>query len=258
MNIFLKNPLLAWLGTAMLFLFFAELILFFYDKRELTGVNIWLKPMKFSLATWIFTWTIAYILSFIENPTKVSIINWIVFTAMMIEIILIVYQAFRGEKSHFNMSSPANAAIFSMMGFVITINTIAIVVLTFWFFTDSFQLELPLLWAIRLGLIMFVIFSFEGFVMGSMLKHSVGVADGGKGIFFLNWNISAGDLRVAHFIGIHALQALPLFALLLLNFKHNMDETVALALVFIFAFCYFSISSIAFTRAMMGKPLLFG
>ena len=66
------------------------------------------------------------------------------------------------------------------------------------------------LWGVRLGLAVFVVGSLLGFVLVANQGHSVPGPDGGPGLPFVNWSLDRGDLRIAHFIGLHALQALPL------------------------------------------------
>ena len=69
----------------------------------------------------------------------------------------------------------------------------------------------------------------------------------------VNWSTEGGDLRVAHFFGMHAFQAVPIFAYLMERFK----PALSLVSTFIFAFGYFAIFTLVFVQALMGKPLGF-
>jgi hypothetical protein len=103
------------------------------------------------------------------------------------------------------------------------------------------------LWAIRAGILLFVVFSFEGFAMGSRMNHSVGAWNDNSNLFIVGWSRTVGDLRVAHFLGMHALQLLPLLSFYLLR---STGWTLALA------GAYALLATATLVQAINGKPLV--
>lgn len=224
-------------------------VLFFVLSKttstEVFGINAYIKPFKFALSTFLYSWTMAWFLGYLPaiNPT---IFNWIIIITLGFEIVYIALQASKGELSHYNISTPTKSFLFSMMALMATIATLATAYIAVLFFGNTVS-ELPnyYLWSIRLGLIIFVIFSFEGFVMGSKMAHTIGSEDGSKGLTILNWSFTYGDLRIAHFIGMHALQVIPLLSYYLLK---NTKFTLLLGLL------YFGLAIFTLIQALQGKP----
>jgi NO-binding membrane sensor protein with MHYT domain len=118
------------------------------------------------------------------------------------------------------------------------------------FFKNSFP-ELPTyyVWSIRFAIILFVIFSFEGFAMGSRLSHSVGALNDNSNWFIVGWSKTVGDLRVSHFIGMHALQVLPFLSYYVLK---NTKWTIALSIL------YGLLAMATLVQALQGRPLIRG
>jgi hypothetical protein len=147
---------------------------------------------------------------------------------LVVELIAITGMASVGSTSHFNVSTPFNIAVWSVMATAISIVWVATFLLSAGLWNSgrmSADLRLAVRWAIGLGLAgMGIAFTMtppqpqqtlpENWA-GVAGAHTVGAADGGPGLPFFGWSTEAGDLRVSHFFGLHALQVLPLVALLL-------------------------------------------
>ena len=250
-----KPLVLTGFGFVVLFLVLAALSLF--DSQQILGINRWIKPMKFASSIAVFLWTVAIFLSFLRGYKKSSrIIAWGVITMMVGEIILVVMQAARGTTSHFNNRTAFDGMIFSAMGLMILVNTALIIYLTYLYFRADFDLPKAVVWGMRLGLVVFLLASVQGGYMSAQTGHAVGAADGGAGLPFVNWSTEAGDLRVAHFVGMHAFQAIPLFALMLVRIEKRFAAVRATALTVTFSLIYFGMFSIVFIQALRGRPLL--
>lgn len=183
------------------------------SPTQVAGANAWYKPLKFFVSISIFAWTMGWYLGYLGPRPAVSVYTWVVIGALAFELAYITWQAARGQRSHFNVSSPFHAAMFGAMGAVIVLMTLWTAYIGLLFFQALLPgLPPAYVWAIRLGIGLFVVFALEGGLMGSRLAHTVGGPDGGPGLPVLNWSTRHGDLRVAHFVGMHALQVLPLLA----------------------------------------------
>jgi hypothetical protein len=149
----------------------------------------------------------------------------------VLEVALIAAQVSRGETSHFNSSSVANIVVFAVMGAAILIQTLAAMVLTAALWRHAFA-DRALGLSIRLGMTIAIAGAFTGGLMtqptpdqlanarltGDMPRsgaHTVGAPDGGPGLPGTGWSLEHGDIRVPHFVGLHAMQVLPAAVLIL-------------------------------------------
>lgn len=253
-------PLLLWSTFYTAILLVLSLALLAFDQRLVTGANPWLKPIKFEVSIVIFNLTVAWMLLQLSSKQVGSqviapIIAAVIGVAMCVEISAITAQAARGITSHYNRSTPLNATVFNAMAAAILINTLAVVALLLLYCQPQPQIPAPLLWGIRLGLILFLFSSLQGLQMVANSGHTVGARDGGPGLPVLRWSTRFGDLRVAHFIGLHGLQILPLLGYAL----SRIDRLATPASVAIVATTFALLASLFFTalnQASSGRPLL--
>ena len=224
-----------------------------FDSGQVMGINRWIKPMKFAMSIGIYLWTIAVFLYFLPGRERAKrIVSYTAIVMMLSELVLIVMQAARGTTSHFNNETAFDGIVFSAMGLMIIVNTGLLIYLTITYFRADIQLPRSIVWGMRLGLILLLASSFEGAYMSVVLRHSVGVADGGPGLPFVNWSTEGGDLRAAHFIGMHALQVMPVVGYVF----EKLRPRAAVVLTILSGISYFLVFTAIFLQAMAGRPLL--
>lgn len=242
-------------GAASLVCFVILAIIAAFDPTQILGINRWIKPMKFFISITIFVWTVALYLNFLKGYKKSErFIWWGMIFVFLVEMIIVVMQSARGTTSHFNTKTALDGMLFAIMGLAIAFNTLLAAYLLYLYFKAKIDLPKAIVWGMRFGLILFLASSFEGAYMSAQLGHSVGVADGGAGLPLVNWSTQGGDLRVAHFIGMHAFQAIPFFAYTLEKYQIKSS----LAWTCLFALVYFLVFTTIFIQALHGKPLLAG
>jgi len=164
-------------------------------------------------------------------------------------------QGARGVQSHYNQSNLLDGLLFAAMGILIAINVLIMI----WFIIDTFRLKMntekSVQWGILFGWIIILVGSWIGSQMINQMSHNVGVVDGGEGLPLVNWSTVAGDLRVAHFFGLHAIQIVPLFAYGLFK-RTNSTPKSRLILVTIFAIAYAFFIGFVYYQAKQGIPFI--
>jgi len=206
-----RNPLLYYFGWLNLLAAFGCLVMTQADNTMVLGINAWIKPAKFFLSSFIFVWTMAWILVHLEKPRAVKAYSIMVVIVLAFELYVIAWQAANGRLSHFNTTNRFYLLLFNLMGIAISILAVWTAYIGYLFFRKrQFTISPAYMWGIRLGILFFVLFSFEGALMAANLSHTIGAPDGGPGLPVVNWSTQYGDLRIAHFAGMHALQVLPL------------------------------------------------
>lgn len=243
-----RNSLLYYFTFTNLFGAILCLFLIQINQNQFLGISAWVKPLKFFISTAIFCATMGWITFYLSDKKKVNRYTWVVIIVFLFENCYIFIQAMRGEKSHFNISTPFNSIMFILMGVAISIMTVWTGVIGFLFWKNSFpDLANNYVWGIRLGILFFVVFAFLGQIMAAMLKHTVGGPDGGPGLPFVNWSLEHGDLRIAHFFGMHSLQILPIAGFYFSKNKRS---------IFLISIIYLIFLLLLFIQAMMSKPLI--
>lgn len=265
------RPLL-WLAASMGLLTIVCAIAVFADPAAVLGVPAWLKPLKFSISVGIYALTLSWLIGQIHRLHRVaSIAGTISGIALAIEMVIIVGAAAAGGTSHFNVSTPFNAALWSVMAGSIVVVWLMTLLVAIGLFRNPLGDPARTL-AIRAGVIISIIGMGLAFLMtgptaeqldnfqGIAGAHAVGVPDGGPGLFLLGWSTVAGDLRIPHFIGMHALQVLPILVIALELLSRRMPRltvaSVRLRLVRIAVVAYAATVAVLTWQALAGQSIV--
>ena len=251
-----RQRTLALYGLATLLLAIPALALQAIDPRTLDGVGIWVKPAKFLVSVAVFTLTMAWFRGYVRPERREApALRWatrLLIASASFELLYIGLQAARGLDSHFNFSSAFHIVMYALMGVAALILTATTLPLAWEIARRPRQgLSRDFVAAVTVGLILtFLLGAGFGGYMSAQPGHSVG-AEGGP-VFFFGWNRGGGDLRIAHFLGIHAQQAIPLLAALVAGWSVRARWTALGA----GTIGYVAVTLAVFLQAVAGRPLL--
>ncbi len=231
-----------------------------FDGRTLGGVSVWAKPLKFQLALALHAATLLWIFARLPGALARSpITRWVgaaVGVTILYEVAFIGIQASRGVRSHFNHATLFDEVGGSIMAFgagVLTLAPALVGALLLWRLMRDRKVDArtPLLLAMALGLVLSA-------VLGGMTGSAIGANQGpyvgaavGPFLPLTGWSLSGGDLRIAHFLGLHAMQAVPLAALAL---GHVLPPKSGVLAVAVFAAAWTWATLTALAAAQAGLP----
>ena len=265
------SPPLTAVGLLMLPLALASLAGMLLDPRLVTGAPAWLKPFKFAVSIGIYSLTLAWVFGRLtDRPRMRRVVGWTTAAVFAVELLIIHFQAWRGVGSHFNAATLLDGVLLTIMGITIVTQTFASVAVAVALWRQRFA-DRALGWALRLGMTLTIVGAFTGGLMtrptaqqladaraGNGMPvagaHTVGAPDGGPGLPVTGWSRDHGDLRVPHFVGLHAIQVLSLVGLALR--RRVRSEAVRVRLVKAVAASYGSLFLVLLWGALQGHSVI--
>lgn len=264
------SPALTAAGLLMIGVFAASIVGVLMDPRVITGAPAWLKPAKFAISNAIYMLTLAWIFTHLpEWPRTRRSAGWVTAVVLVLEVVIIDTQAWRGTTSHFNLGTVLDTVLFAIMGLAIAVQTVASVAVAVALWRQHFD-DRALGWALRFGIVITIVGASTGGLMtrpttaqleearatGRIViagAHTVGAPDGGPGLPVTGWSVQHGDVRIPHFIGLHAMQVLPLLALAL---RRRRPQTARVRMMLAAIASYAALFAILLWQALRGQSLV--
>lgn len=238
------------------------------DPRTLLGEPVWTKPLKFCTSGALYALALAVLLEPLRGRLVARVAGWVVGGILVVEVGLVVLQAARGVRSHFNVGTAFDASLYASMGVMIgvlwAVTLVAAIALVLTPGPDALW-KRATVWGLALTLAGGAVgplmtrptpaqvASFAEAPPTTVGAHTVGAPDGGPGLPVVGWSTVAGDLRVPHFWGLHGLQAIPLLALWLR--RRRLTERQRSRLLTAGGVAYGGLFGVLLQQALRGQPL---
>ena len=235
-------------------------LLGWWDERTLLGVSVWTKPWKFHISVGLHLLTLAWFAAMLqdspERARSLKRMSAVALICAVFELAYITWRAASGEASHFSIATPLTGAMYALMG----VGAVLMTTCAGWLGWVTLRAH-DYAWGavmqrgVGLGLLMgFVLGTLAGAYVSAQTGHHVGGSlTDAQGLPLLRWSRDGGDLRVAHFFGLHAMHVLPLVAWLAGRMAPPGAARVGLN---VFALGYAAFTTLTFVQAVMGRPFI--
>jgi hypothetical protein len=255
--LYARQPQLAEFGGLLLAIMVPALVANYLDPRTLNGVGVWVKPLKFMASVSLYTLTTAWLIGDLPRERRdspvVRAIVAVVIAAGTFEVGYITLQGALGQASHFNNDSTFHVVMYALMGLgALALNATALP-LAWQFARHGDALPPAYRLATVIGLVLtFVAGAGAGIAISQHEGSTFGALAGGAVLPVVGWSATGGDLRIPHFLGVHAQQVLPLAGALIAMWRVPFGR----AAVWLLTAGYAAAIVNAFRLAYAGVPLL--
>lgn len=202
---------LAAYGLGLLALLLPMAIAALIDERTLRGVDVWIKPMKFaaaiSLLAFTTAWFVGHLPAAVRQGRAVRRIAWLLIGTGSFELAYITLQAGLGQASHYNVGDAFHGTMYALMGLGAMALTATQPMLAWQLYRHP-DAARPA--AIRLAVLLGLVLTFALGASAGALLSGLQPPTTAPTLPVVGWSLAGGDLRPAHFLGIHAGQLLPL------------------------------------------------
>ena len=239
-----RERLLTVYALLMLSLMIPTMLLTLIDARTIRDVSIWAKPLKFMASTALFSLSTAWFMGLLVPSVRASkagrTIVWMLIVTSLFEVAYISVQAALGAASHYNVADKFHAAMFGLMA-VAAVLLVATQAMLAWLILKNSP-ERPLsasTWAAIVGLALtFLLATASGFMLGGKQPPT------GVGLMIAGWHLAGGDVRPAHFLGVHAQQIIPLTGMLLQRFMASYPLPALAVFSFVYVAAWFMLTKL--------------
>lgn len=239
-----------------------------FDHRHISGELAWIKPCKFGISLALYGATLIWLERFLTTGKAFFRLTTMgALAGAILELIAIITQVLRGTTSHFNDATPLDAALWYMVKLAIMPVSLAVIVLCVLLMRQK-NLPPVLGLSLRLGTLLTIIGLLPGVIMilpeaaqqfiteVEVNGHTIGFVTGGPGLPWLGWSTVAGDLRAAHFVGLHALQVVPLVGWSISHYLSKLGTKRQLYLVWDVCFTYFGLICLMTWQALRAESIV--
>jgi hypothetical protein len=167
-------------------------------------------------------------------------------------------QAAQGQGSHYNTGDLYHGVMYGLMGLGAVSLVVGVAIIGWVAMRDTgeatarAQMSGDLRWGVGIGFILSTVLTLmTAATLSSMSGHFIGTPVAGAAVLpFLGWSATVGDLRPSHFFALHAMQAIPLLAILTEGRKSARTWVIGGAVM------YTAVTMALFVQALMGLPMI--